>query len=201
MNNKLELAYHQKLKLCFLYWAKSNPLYILVVINLVLITACCYFCFDFHVLYALIPEIAVIIFLANDFKKTYEVFENIIVNPGVVIRLNPFLIAVSANLSKTNAYYPVIKVVSCDSFKGAHVGMKIAAVTFRETRTGVRFSFWDDFDPIAVNKITNDPRINSELLSSFTRRRWELINQNLKQVSKPYKVGLYRITGSISDWK
>lgn len=128
-------------------------------------------------------------------------------NGGIIISEEPPLAAVYTNLAKFGAYgdhYPVIKVIKFEVNRAIQVGDKIATVAVYsalKSDEDETSDFWGDFFPLPVEYATNNTQeINNEL-RSYQKEHWEILTDGIKQLDKPYSLGLFRINIHSSDWQ
>lgn len=123
------------------------------------------------------------------------------VNPGIVISMNPMLIAVLTDLSNVsgdNGYnYPVIKVLSKElsSIAGQDplTGMRLATVALYVRGDDEYATHWEDFDPRPAECATNDINEIKRLMASISHSDWTELDAGLGQIPRPYAPGLYRV--------
>ncbi len=120
-------------------------------------------------------------------------------NGGVIISTSPPLAAVSTNLSKYGGNYPVIKIIDFKVRRPISIGEKIATVAVYKG-SGDEMLHWSDFYPLPVEYATNNQdEINTALLS-YPSEQWEDIERGVAELKTPYKIGLYKVEKSSSDW-
>ncbi|HEY3378423.1 MAG TPA: DUF3239 domain-containing protein [Armatimonadota bacterium] len=114
------------------------------------------------------------------------------ITPGVVVSLDPLLIAVSADLTKGKGHYPAIKIVQ-KRLRCAELGTRVATVSLYAP--GLDLSHWADFDPQPVAYATTDRATHARVLQSITEKEWQQLTDNLAKVPQPYAPGLYPLDG------
>lgn len=116
-------------------------------------------------------------------------------NPGVVVSLDPTLVAVRTDLSKGDGDFPALKIVrvSLVSTNGEplQIGTRISTVSNYFDTAGRDALHWGDFDPEPAEYATGDDSSLNRLASSFSKQQYLAIAKSLKLVSKPYQPGLY----------
>ena len=121
------------------------------------------------------------------------------VNPAVVISVNPYLIAVSADMGRrTGDAWPVIKILSQPLHRihgpRPQIGDRLPTVSlYSGTEIGPH---WRDFSPTAIACLTDNPTVVQEAMrrlevNEFGPDHWQELEQNLARVPTPYKPGLY----------
>ena len=111
-------------------------------------------------------------------------------NPAKVVSLNPPLVAVYTDLTTGERAYPVIKIIR-DSSAPSSVGDKYATVSlYRGSSEAER---WEDFDPKPAQCATMDEAALSKLKSRIPAEEWTALEEGLKKVPQPWKLGTYPI--------
>lgn len=121
------------------------------------------------------------------------------VNSAVVVSVNPYLIAVSADMGRrTGDSWPVIKILPQPLHRTRglrpQIGDRLPTVALYDgTEIGPH---WRDFSPTAVACLTDNVVVIQEALrrlevNEFGPDHWEQLEQNLAWVPTPYKSGLY----------
>jgi hypothetical protein len=115
-------------------------------------------------------------------------------NPGVIVSLNPILIAVSTDLSMGIGSYPAIKIVRTRlpliANQKPAIGACVAMVSLYSYPIS-NAPHWSDFDPYPVMCATSDAAVINAKVASFSQEDWQELAQMLKNVPQPYKEGLY----------
>ncbi len=126
-------------------------------------------------------------------------------NPGLVVSLNPMLIAVRTDLTCGAGAYPVIKIIRLPlrtaSGKRPEVGTRVAASCLYTRSTDKPLPHWVDFQPVPVDCATRDPHKCDQVLSSISETEWENLRTGLPQVPTPFQPGLYRIRTGSDAWE
>jgi hypothetical protein len=111
-------------------------------------------------------------------------------NPAKVVSLHPPLIAVYSDLTTGEHAYPVIKILRDPSVPSC-VGDKYATVSlYRGSSQAER---WEDFHPKPAQCATMDETALSTLKSRIPAEEWTALEEGLKQVPQPWKLGTYPI--------
>jgi hypothetical protein len=120
-------------------------------------------------------------------------------NPGVVVSLDPMLIAVSTDLTKGLGRFPVIKIVPKRlgriAGESPKIGTRLATVALYMPSINNQ-PHWSDFDPRPADSVTANLSEIRRLISTFSEEDWRELYQGLQQVEKPYRPGLYRVQPS-----
>ncbi|MCA9039590.1 MAG: DUF3239 domain-containing protein [Planctomycetaceae bacterium] len=117
-------------------------------------------------------------------------------NPGVVVSLNPMLIAVSADLVFNSPdEWPVIKIIRYElpmiAGKEPKLGTRVATVALyngyldRERLSNVY--------PIPVECATDNVKTQRRCLRQIPASDWQRLKEDLRYVPTPYYPGLYKI--------
>ncbi len=118
-------------------------------------------------------------------------------NPGVVVSVDPLLIAVATDLTKGVGTYPAVKIVRARlrhiDGQLPRVGVRVGTVALYTATFDENIPHWVDFDPLPAQYATGDPKKISTLLGSFTADDWADLERFLQQVPQPYQPGLYMI--------
>ena len=122
-------------------------------------------------------------------------------NGGIVISINPTLVAVTTDLTKGFGEFPVIKIISCSTLKNVKINDKIATVALYSASENDELPHWIDFNPIPLSYATNDKATLENAINSYDLEQWDSIKSRLKEIKKPYKPGLYKSEIQTSDWK
>lgn len=117
---------------------------------------------------------------------------------GIVVSENPKLIAVATDLSKGFAgSYPVIKIVP---YKGkGMLNERIGTVALYEGTSSCT-PHWNDFFPVPVEYVNSNKAELNAVLRSYSEESWEILENRIKQISRPYKEGLIKISAENSSW-
>lgn len=122
-------------------------------------------------------------------------------NGGIVVSVNPTLVAVTTNLTKGFGDYPVVKIIKYKTSKPVKIGDRIATVALYSASNDDELPHWIDFNPIPLDYATNDKAEIERALSSYSDQQWKDIERRVAQLPKPLKVGLFKVDMNESDWK
>ena len=118
------------------------------------------------------------------------------VNPGRVVSLDPPLIAVATNLTRSgDASCTAIKILRhplgrLKSVK-RKLGEPLATIAFYDAWSE-EGSHWNDFSPVAANAATGKVAELQRLKSSLSSDDWNELDRGLQQVPRPFEPGIYR---------
>jgi hypothetical protein len=139
-----------------------------------------------------------IIFILYLWKHKQEHFKLGDSNPGVVIKVNPTLIAIATDLTKRNGSYPVVKIIKVP-LKNLKIGDKVGTVALYQGTTD-DIPHWSDFYPIAINCVTDNLSEINNAMASYTLKQFSDLEDGVSQLQKPYKEGLYKVHNEYSRW-
>lgn len=148
--------------------------------------------FDIFLWYYISPLLNKIIF---QIVRIREHFIHGCVNPGIVVSLKPFLIAVFTDLTTNGESHYAIKILPqpLQWMKSGipRVGTKVATVALYEGV--IEKGYWDDFYPIVVDCVTGNQIDIKRVFRSIPDWEWQVLEAAIKQISTPEKPGLYFI--------
>ena len=121
-------------------------------------------------------------------------------NPGLVIAVNPTLVAVTTDLTKGWGSYPVVKIVKYSTLKNVSLGDKIATVALYTSSGDEEIEHWIDFNPIPLSFATKNEKTIERAMASYDEKQWNDLNQRVKKLKQPYKEGLYIAEIENSNW-
>jgi len=144
-----------------------------------------------------IPVVLLVLMNWMYWKKVSEHFMYGCANPGIVVSLDPMLIAVATDLTKGDGEYPVVRIIrkelSSICGKPPQVGALVPTVALYYASSNPDQSHWETFDPRPVDCATSDLSEAQRIANSFSKEDIEELKRWLSQVPKPYKPGLYPI--------
>ena len=117
-------------------------------------------------------------------------------NPGVVIQLDPTLVAVATDLSHSGGSYPAIKVFRTRLrwIMGEKVGLgtRLPTVALYTSSLDPKCPHWADFDPRPLECATGNRRVLNRVMHSFLERDWQRLEASVQRlpVAQP---GLYQL--------
>lgn len=117
------------------------------------------------------------------------------VNPGIIVSLQPPLVAVYTDLTKGGSEFPVVKIerhpIRRMSTGVPEKGQKVTTVAFYESMEE-ELEHWTDFTPRLTACATGDRRVIQKQLKSVETEDWQHLKAAISQVPKPLTPGLYR---------
>ncbi|MCA9176480.1 MAG: DUF3239 domain-containing protein [Planctomycetales bacterium] len=124
--------------------------------------------------------------------------------PGVVISLEPMLIAFSTDMTTGVGSFPAVRVIKkrFDELGGQtpKVGTRLIGVALY-ARSSSSVQHWEDVDPVPIECVTDDPKVHARLMSTMTEQDFQELFTWLRGV--PRKAGLYFIQpdGSAKEYQ
>lgn len=135
-------------------------------------------------------------------KQVEEHFQYGCLNPGVVVSVEPPLIAVSGNLTHGGAPdYNVVKIIEA-TFKqidGAAIttGTRVPTVALYQPDANNALPRWEDFFPVPVICATGDMRMVQAKAAELPESEWEELRRWVATLPKPPRPGLYEIAPDV----
>lgn len=201
LSNKATASNPGQLKVNFFRWIRHKPFWP-VVLSLLLVASVA-----LVVWYLSIFTVPVLLLmLAINYlywKRVKEHFHYGCANAGMVVDLNPTLVAVILNLSKGLGDYPAIKILKANlqstPDRPLAAGTPIATVALYSEFANkhgdqYRRSHWDDSNPLPVDYVTGDPEVIAGLLATFVTDKendFQELEEGLQHLAQPYEPGLY----------
>ena len=115
-------------------------------------------------------------------------------NPGVVVALNPTLVAVATDLSQVSHERPAIKIIRTKLKRSQGKELKVGSIIATAAQYGTAAfgnqDYFASFDPIPVEEATANESYIASLIHAFDRKQYELLNL-VKLLPKPHQPGLY----------
>lgn len=174
-----------------LRWVCHYPTWPLIWISLLATSGFLVFRVSIWFLLLLIPVLAFNVLYWIRIKEFFKMGD---ANPGMIIQLDPVLIAVATDLVQHTGSYPAIKVISTrlKSFMGQppRVGLAVPTVALYESSLDKNCPHWGDFDPRPLECATGNPEILQRVMDSFTEHHWQFLRSALPQLPKK-EPGLY----------
>lgn len=130
-------------------------------------------------------------------QRIREHFRSGDANPGIVVSMDPMMIAVSTDLTKGLGRYPVIKIIekSLPTVCGQvpQIGSMLATVALYESSPDDNLPHWADFHPRPVDCATGNLAAMQRVMNTFTEADWNQLRSWLGQVPRPFRCGLFHI--------
>jgi hypothetical protein len=151
--------------------------------------------------WSLFVPAALVLFLMNrHWRNLQGHFLSGCINPGVVLSVDPPLVAVSTDLSNSEGEFPVVKVLrqplSMLVLEPATPGLRVATVALYEWDTG-QAGRWDGFRPILADAATGNRAEIERCLDALGDEEWSELETGLEQVPEPYEPGTWRVYASV----
>ncbi|RYG67025.1 DUF3239 domain-containing protein [bacterium] len=153
----------------------------------------------FHLFWG-IPFLALLLcsLFALQRVKDHFAFGNTL--PGVIVSLQPPLIAVLTDMTTGIGKYNTIKVLEqplmASGLAASPIGTRVPTVAtyIGEGKSG----HWDDFFPVLVAAVTQDEKAVQRAMASFKEEDWLELECALATLSSPPAPGLHRLGWSLS---
>ncbi|MEM9186856.1 MAG: DUF3239 domain-containing protein [Planctomycetota bacterium] len=118
-------------------------------------------------------------------------------NPGVVVSVQPTLLAVPTDLTQGVGEFPAVKIVRINLVESGgapiELGSRVPTVAHYADAHSKHANHWSDFYPVPVEYATGDPSAVDRLLRSFPNDQYELLDHALACIEQPYQAGLYAL--------
>jgi Protein of unknown function (DUF3239) len=121
-------------------------------------------------------------------------------NGGVVVSVDPPLVAVLTDLAVAGGSYPAIKIIKYKVKRKISIGDKVATVSTYKWPEEINQHYWDDFFPWPVEYATNNAADIKKELDGYSSDDWCNLSIAIDQLDKPYKVGLFRVELRGGEW-
>ena len=119
-------------------------------------------------------------------------------NPGIVLALNPTLVAVATDMSKDDEPFRAVKVFETNlkTWCGMplEVGSVIGTIAQYSGAAGNQGHF-ADFNPLPATLATNNEAHLLSLVDSFDRDQYQQSSNGIKRLQQPYRPGLFYVGG------
>lgn len=116
-------------------------------------------------------------------------------NPGVVLSLEPTLVAVNTDLTMGEGEFPVIKIFACNLTHSAgeplQVGSYLPTVALYAHPENESDPHWADFHPQPADYASGNHNALRVMLATFDPRQMQQLKADLKHIAQPYAPGLY----------
>lgn len=123
-------------------------------------------------------------------------------NGGIVVSLNPPLVAVATDLTKGPGEYPVIKLIPYKPHRKSKVGDRIPTIAlYRRGEDDDNLPYWVNFFPIPLDYATSDQKEIEKAMATYPEHQWKQIEDRLAELSRPLKAGIYKSHIALSGWK
>lgn len=122
-------------------------------------------------------------------------------NIGMIVSARPSLVAVTTNLTKGFANYPIVQIITYYPGKNDRIGDTIPTVGTYVAAVDEEIPHWIGFHPIPVKYANGNKKVLEKCMNRYTNQELEQLTNRLKEVPKPFEVGLYLVEKETSDWK
>ncbi|TWT33556.1 hypothetical protein KOR34_33880 [Posidoniimonas corsicana] len=118
-------------------------------------------------------------------------------NPGVVVALNPTLLAVATDLTQGAGEFPAVRILRINLKTSAgeplRVGSRVPTVALYAQPHDKQAGHWSDFAPVPVEYGTSNPQVVQRVLASFPDEQYDFLEHALSQIEQPFQPGLYAL--------
>jgi hypothetical protein len=134
--------------------------------------------------------------LNGNFRWACEQFEHGCANPGVVVSVDPYLVAVHTDLTQGGGEeWPVVRIdrQPLEKTRQARfaVGDRVIAVAFYGGNANVSRRHWVNFTPIVANCVSDDQYALRDLYNRMEPKDWQDMEKYVAMIQTPYVPGLY----------
>lgn len=149
-----------------------------------------------------VPAVPVLLGNLYYWRRVREHFIFGDVNPGQVISVTPFLIAVRTDLSFGPGYYPVLKIFEEKASGRWSVPLVTGAIVATVSlyyRSEEYNPYWEDFDPHPIDPLVSDLEDAKQILKRISIEEVDQLSQAIEELPS-LCVGVHKIEVESSDW-
>lgn len=121
-------------------------------------------------------------------------------NGGIVVSVNPNLLAVRTDLTKGFGEYPIVKIIEFRTLGPVNVGDRFPTVALYQRSEDPDLPHWEDFFPLPMTYATDDSNMINRALINYGNAHWEELESGIQQLPTPFEPGIYQIDEEESDW-
>jgi len=134
--------------------------------------------------------------LNGNYRFAREQFQYGCANPGVVVSVDPYLVAVHTDLTQGGGEeWPVVRIIPQPLEKTSQarfaVGDRVVGVAFYGGDEKLSRRHWVNFNPIVANCVTDDQYALRELYNRMEPKDWQDMEKYVAMLPRPYIPGLY----------
>jgi hypothetical protein len=129
-------------------------------------------------------------------------------NLGIVISIDPPLLAVYTDLSKGVGSFPAIKIIDFKVKEKLQLGTEVGTVAIYRSEDEDSFlnsddelNYWVNFYPLPIDYATDNTSEHELHMSAYAVGQKSLVMATIRQLPKPYTQSLYKVNIANSDWK
>jgi hypothetical protein len=182
-----------------LRWAWYYPKWPLIWVSTFAINLFAVFAFSRWFLLPLVPVLGL---NALYWVRVKEHFRYGDTNPGLVISINPILIAVATDLTQGVGSYPAVKIFRARSHRvmgvEPQIGIRLPTVALYTRSHDPKCPHWSDFDPRPLEFATGNKDVLDRAMASFSEADWHRLESAIQQLSDT-KPGLYLLDATIAS--
>jgi hypothetical protein len=117
--------------------------------------------------------------------------------PAVIVSEKPLLVATLADLTAGEDSYPAVKIRREPALRfpgtAGRAGKTVACIARYDGSPGDRC--WTNFHPRPVLCATAEEAESKRLIAEISRERWKELQAAIQRLPRPFRPGLYRLTG------
>jgi hypothetical protein len=179
----------------FLRYIRYFPWAVAIPGGLALITIACAFVFGFKQPWtglAAIGLAAILAQLALLYRDGQTHFRHGCVNPAIVIRTNPLVIAVYSDLSTSDEnFHPAVKVMRHPRLRSDQFQAGDRCATVSLYSGNFAKPKWKNFNPLLVNVATDDMEVVAISMARIPEDEWIILEDFIRRSASPIKCRLY----------
>ena len=122
-------------------------------------------------------------------------------NGGIVVSVNPYLLAVSTDLTRGFGSFPIVKIVKIRSREKLKVGDKVPTVALYSPSEKDDLPHWGDFHPQPLFYASRDKIDIKRAMDSYSEEDWQKLEKRIGEIQKPYVEGIFKVEITESDWQ
>ena len=185
-----------EIKLNPLVWVKYRSQVVVPLIFFLILFVFLSFKYSYWFIFLVLLSLAVNVFYWLRVKEHLKAEST----PGIVISIEPPLMAVYSNMSKYGEFYPAIKVESFNNLSNHQIGTRIATASIY-TEENEEDHYWNNVHPIPVEYGTKIKKDIERTMSLYSEEQWTYLEKGISDVGANKQVGLYRIMVGESNWE
>lgn len=128
--------------------------------------------------------------------RVQEFFSHGNARPGLVLQLNPTLVAVATDLTQGWGSYPAIKVIRTrlkrSMGRRLRPGSRLPTVALYKRSLDPMCPHWEDFFPRPLECATWNKRMVARIMATFSEIDWQTLEQSVQQLPS-WEPGLYML--------
>lgn len=122
-------------------------------------------------------------------------------NGGIVVSVDPYLLAVSTDLTRGFGSFPIIKIVKIRSYNKLKIGDRLPTVALYAESEKDGLPHWGEFYPLPLFYATKDKADIQRAMDSYAEEDWESLEKRIGELQKPYTEGIFKVEIKESTWQ